>query len=463
MSYSTIARCGTTLLILVVLFGPSFAQMGMFFDGITYAGIARQLSLGMGALWSPYYSPYLYPEFFCHLPVWLGWQSFFFLVLGDAWWVDNVFQMVNLVLTLVAMYWLWIEIWRLQPLKIRPNFHVIIWLWLTVPIVLWTYKNNLLEVGVSYFALMAVSASFKAMSGQSKWSLLAWSVVAAFMTLGALGAKGVVGLFPLAIGLVWLIFYKERRGRAWMFSFLILFFFLLFLGTLFWFVPEALYNARQHLNTQLFPALRGEMEITTVWRGKILFDGLLEILPVILLTACVSWRRSFIWTSSQKQIFWSLVVIGLLASLPLCLSLKQRKFYLIPSIPYFVMAASVFWCNIKPFEHISRNTFVKLKWAWFAGLVGSMMFLGSMYGGVSRDEAKWEVAMRASKAFTPGTVFLVSPYLANDYTLIACFVRVGSMYISDNPSSLMTHEIREVQVDDSIQYVIAPLSPSENR
>jgi len=458
MSYSTIARWGTTLLILVLLFGPSIVQIGEFFDGVTYAGIARQLSLGMGDLWAPSYSPFLSPEFFGHLPVWLGWHSVFFRVLGDHWWVDGVFQMVNLALTLGAMYWLWREVWESQPSRSRPNFQVVIWLWLTVPIVLWTYRNNLLEVGVNVFALVAVAASFRAVRGQSKLSLMVWSAMAALMTLGAMESKGVVGLFPLATGAVFFIFHDKGRGRATVFLVLTMCFFVVFLGAMFWIVPETLVNVKQHLQIQLFPALEGELDITTGWRGKILFEGLLHLLPVVFLTACWAWRRPFVWTRKQKQIFWSLVGIGLLASLPLCISFKQRTFYLIPSMPYFVMAASVFWSNLEPFKRISKKAFTRLRWGWWAGMVAALMFLGSIFGNISRDKAKWEIAIQAANEFEPGTVFFVSTEMVNDYALIACFVRTGSMYISDHPSESMTHEIRAIQVDQTTRYVISPLS-----
>jgi hypothetical protein len=457
MSSSQIARWSTTLLILFVLFAPSFAQIGMFFDGVTYSGIARQLSLGMGELWSPCYSPYLTPEFFSHLPIWIGWHSIFFLILGDHWWVDGVFQMVNLVLTLIAMYWLWMEVWRSQPPESRPNFHIVIWLWLTVPIVLWTFRNNLLEIGVSFFALLAVGATFRAMRSQSRLSLFSWSAIAALMTLGAFESKGVVGLFPLVSGFVWTIFHQNRRALSLLSSFIPLLLFLLFLGSMFWLIPDTLLNTKQHLNIQLFPALRGELEITTGWRAKILLDCLLDIIPIILLTSFIAWRRPISLTHNQKQIFWSFIAIGLLASLPLCISLKQRKFYLIPSIPYFVMAASTFWFEYKPFSHISKKTYARLKWFWLVSMVSAFIFIGTIYGNISRDYSKWEIAIKASREFAPGTVFLVSPELAHDYTLIACFVRAGSLYISDHPSTPVTHEIRAIQIEHSTRYVIDPI------
>ena len=47
-----------------VVFGPHVVKVGHFFDGVTYAGIARQMSMGIGTLDCPQYSPFLAPKFY---------------------------------------------------------------------------------------------------------------------------------------------------------------------------------------------------------------------------------------------------------------------------------------------------------------------------------------------------------------------------------------------------------------
>ena len=42
-----------------VLFGDHVVKVCHFFDGVTYAGIARQMSMGIGTIDCPQYTPFL--------------------------------------------------------------------------------------------------------------------------------------------------------------------------------------------------------------------------------------------------------------------------------------------------------------------------------------------------------------------------------------------------------------------
>ena len=52
--------------IAAVLLLPLLFTQGMFFDGLTFAAIARNLNEGVGQFWSPQYTPYVHPEYFEH-------------------------------------------------------------------------------------------------------------------------------------------------------------------------------------------------------------------------------------------------------------------------------------------------------------------------------------------------------------------------------------------------------------
>jgi len=55
----------------VIAFTALFTK-GMFFDGLTYASIARNINEGIGTLWVPSYTPTIHPEFYEHPPFSFG-------------------------------------------------------------------------------------------------------------------------------------------------------------------------------------------------------------------------------------------------------------------------------------------------------------------------------------------------------------------------------------------------------
>ena len=57
----------------------------MFFDGITFASIARNLAEGRGRFWEPSYTATIYPAFYEHPPLGFWLQSLWFRALGDHW------------------------------------------------------------------------------------------------------------------------------------------------------------------------------------------------------------------------------------------------------------------------------------------------------------------------------------------------------------------------------------------
>src|ERR1043165_7785945 len=70
---------------------------GMFFDGLTYSSIARNLYIGEGSLWLPHDTGSLYTIFYEHPPFAFLLQRFFFTVLGDHYYVEKIYDAVCLL------------------------------------------------------------------------------------------------------------------------------------------------------------------------------------------------------------------------------------------------------------------------------------------------------------------------------------------------------------------------------
>ena len=86
------------LLLLSLLF-----TKGMFFDGLTYATIARNLEEGLGTFWEPHYTAYIHPEFYEHPPFSFGIHSIYYRLFGDQAWVDRFYAYTLYGLSILMM------------------------------------------------------------------------------------------------------------------------------------------------------------------------------------------------------------------------------------------------------------------------------------------------------------------------------------------------------------------------
>ena len=91
----------------ILLFAPNLLQRGMFVDGLWYAAISKNLSEGFGSFWSPAFTSTMAPVFTGHPPLVFGLQSLFFKVLGDAWYVEKIYALTTIALTLILIITLW--------------------------------------------------------------------------------------------------------------------------------------------------------------------------------------------------------------------------------------------------------------------------------------------------------------------------------------------------------------------
>ena len=123
-----------------VLLLPLLFTQGMFFDGLTFAAIARNLNEGVGQFWSPQYTPFVHPEYYEHPPFSFAIHSIYYRLFGDQPWVDRFYAYTLYGLSILMIR----RIWAL----LIPSGHrgwIPQLLWTLTPTVLWVHQNNLLE------------------------------------------------------------------------------------------------------------------------------------------------------------------------------------------------------------------------------------------------------------------------------------------------------------------------------
>lgn len=284
----------------------------MFGDGLQYALIARNLAEGVGTFWAPRDVG----AFVDQPPLALGLQGLAFVAFGDSLHVERLWSLVGVHALLLA-----------TPLVLRrAGLHVPVWPFLLLvwvnPHTVWVALNNLLEPTMALFALGAVGASLSGMSS----GRLGRSALAGLLVFGAVLCKGPAGLFPLAVPACAALCGTDRRVAARHGLALLVAFALPLAATILG--PGGPLLA-DYLDQQLLPALNGERDAAP--QRLFLLKALAQDFGVSLGVAALLWLGAGrpAWTPARLPL-----LIGLCAALPLLLSPKQARWYLLPATPY---------------------------------------------------------------------------------------------------------------------------------
>jgi len=340
-----------TITYILAMFLPRLLQKGLFMDGLCYSSIARNMAIGVGSFWKPYFSSSFWlpyntgPVFYEHLPLQFGIQSLFFRLLGDHWYVEKIYSLVALALTLWLMIKIWDVVFDSQLNKSRAWLPILLFYFF--PEIIWGAPNNMLENTMSVFILVAVYFFVRALF-QNKHKTM-FVVAAGFAIFLSFLTKGPVGLFPLVIPIIhFLVFKKYNLIKTTYYTILPIIVFVVAAFVLM--LNNSAYEfISTFLNQQLFSALNGTREQANDALGHfyILKWLSIELLPIlgitiiVLITGMIVKRNHKVDTANINIAIFFLL-IGLAGSLPITISPKQMAIYYIPSLPYFSLAFAAF-------------------------------------------------------------------------------------------------------------------------
>lgn len=345
-------------------------------DGITHSTIARNLALSQGSFWDLHYSDTFFNGFFGHPPLGFYLQSLTYQLWGDYFWVDKIYSIFTAFLSAFLIYSLWTVSNSTRSSSLS---WMIILLWITCPIIFWSYSNNLLENTITIFTLSAVVFYFKSFFIHRFYFILAGSTCIFLAVL----TKGPIGFFPFFTFAAFYLSYPGIQFRRVIFSTIFSIFSVAFLIiALILFDQNSLIFLREYVNVQILSSLFDDDQFTTSNRFYIIIELLEELLIPTLLIILVCSFRKFKMYRSQFIFF---LLMGISASFPFIISLKQREFYLVPSIPFFILAiASILIPTLMDsFKDLGiLDKYYKGLWLLF---YGSIIISITTFGQIGRD------------------------------------------------------------------------------
>jgi 4-amino-4-deoxy-L-arabinose transferase-like glycosyltransferase len=336
---------------LCLWFLPRVVKKGMFGDGLLYASMARNMAVGRGTFWSPFFSSSYWLEnipetYFENPPLMLWLESFLFYILGDQWWIEKLFSLLVVVLNIFLFRFLWGSIFMNDHHIIRYWYITLFW-WYCIPVVVWGNVNNLMDNLLLSFCLGALSFFIRGIQ-KMEFSYSDFMIGIVFV-FGGILTKGPVALYPLALPFMyWLVWRRPSFSRTFYISLLIAFLTSLLFILLLITIPEAKYFFSEYWDQRLKAVIvgsRNDMALSGWNRLYILQQLFIELTPSIVLAVILyifaRIRKIEIFGVDIDKNVWLFILVGFSATLPILLSTKQSGIYLLPGIPMFSIAFAI--------------------------------------------------------------------------------------------------------------------------
>lgn len=422
-----------TFAFILILIVSQLIQDGAFMDGVLYVTVSKNLADGLGTFWEPHLSKVDIP-FHDQPPLYFGLLAVFYKLLGTSMYVERLFCFSCFSLTALYIHKLWKKIF-IQNINIADLSWLPVFFWVTIPICFWAYINFVEETVMTLFVLISVYYAYIGLflKKNTVYNLILAGI---FIFLASL-TKGFQGLFPIiAAGAYFLAaknisFWKMLLYTAILVGVPVLIYTFLVVADYSIFV-----SFQQYFDKRLVATFNG-VHTTTDERSFLLVRLFFHLLPSLSI-GLITWliakkhnKTSIEKINDRSVIVW-LVLIGLSGTLPLMITLEQRTWYLVTSLPFFAIAISMFiasniqsWIGKIKMDSKGFTLFKKVSWSLF---FASIIFVFSQVGNTKRDKEMLSDVYIFGKIIPYGSVVSVPPPMCFDFSFKEYMIRY--FYIS---------------------------------
>lgn len=418
--------------VLIGLTLPVLLQDGMFMDALLYTSVSHNLSLGIGSFWFPQFSQINVGNlsaFHEQPPLVFGIQSLFFRIFGDSMYVERFYTFLMMFISAVLINYLWKEIFKNNSLKQLGWLPLI--LWITIPVCFWSYSNNMHENTMGVFTLCSVLFALKSCRMERMYYI--YILLSGFFVFLATFSKGIPGFFPVTVPfLYWLVTKKIRFPKMFYQTILIVLIPLIIYSILF-VIPES----KESLTTYLFKRVlhRINENPTTEFRLWIIYRLFTELIPqlsfVLIFYFIYKWKKINIQTTDNIRLSIFFILVGLSGSVPLALTLVQKGFYFVPSLPFFAIGMAIIIAHWILFLvekiNISSRLFKIFIFSTSLLFIGSVTYSALQIGKTSRNKTMLHDVYIIGKSVPQKTVLSVPVETWNSWDLQCYFARYYSI------------------------------------
>jgi len=320
---------------------PKAMSHGLGGDGQFYAVVARNLSDGIGSFWMPSFSSTLLSTFYEHPPLGLGIQSIFFRLFGDSFLVEKLYSVGTLLIVQFFMSLIWFRVFKNNE-RLKSLFWLPLLFLIFVPTVTHAIGNNVLENTMGVFTIIAMYSMLRSIDNGVNYF---WMFVGALMMVLAVLTKGPVGCFLLAFYPIYMFSTKLINTRITIQSSLIVVISFSALFALLLINDHARNNLFHYFNGQLMGALKDGRGMAVNSHFYIVWELLKDLMPIIffMVVMYLFKRKNIKYNYDRDVIKYAVMflLIGLSASIPSMISLKQNVTYIVACYPLFAIGFAV--------------------------------------------------------------------------------------------------------------------------
>lgn len=398
---------------------------GMFMDGQLYSCVARNIAIGDGSWWFPYYAYDWFRNgnaYFLEQPATAHWvQALFFKIIGDRPLTEEFYALCTCLLNI----WLIHKIWRLV-FSTHNNIKQLSWLpvllWMVIPVVHWTQGNNLMENAMTVCCLASTYFYFKS-SDSAKYRNL--FLVGLFACL-AFFSKGFPGLFVMGLPFVAFVTIRKQsftemlKNQLFLIGVIVLLF-----GSLFLFeTPRT--SLLLYLEGRVLNSIKNVSNVGS--RFHLVGVLFLQLSPLIaLMGIALGFRKKIAFDTKTNAMALLFLALGICASIPLLVTKEQRTFYLATSMPFYAFGFAVLFVpHVQKFQTRFRTFFQHDAWTSKAPilfvvlmLVGPMTIVDTSH----RDLDKLEIVQLVGDKIGNEAIISSAPKTWGDFKIKAYFQR----------------------------------------
>ena len=326
---------------------PRMLSHGMFLDGVAHASIARNMAEKYGSLWQPYYTATVYPAFYEQPPLGFWLQSWAYRLCGDTPYVEALWGFFVGALILGVLGGIWR---RLQPQEAALSgvwFPLV--LFVITPMTSWAFSNNMLENTMTLFIVVAVYFCIVSLQNPTLLSAVLYGVLSGGSIFLAFLVKGPVAMFPLAVPLIAMISGGKKLARGVVTTFVLVTTLALAFGLLFSMSTASAHFFTRYVRQQVLASVTGEREISASRFNVLKVVGRENLVPLLAagtLTAVLYRLQKSTISSIHTPLCLYYLGIALAGTLPILISVKQKRWYAFPALPFYSLAIAVAFNDI---------------------------------------------------------------------------------------------------------------------
>ncbi len=423
-----------TMAVAFILTLPVLIQNGMFMDAVQYSAVSRNLSEGHGSFWNlqfDLYNIHNLPSFSEQPPLAFGIQSLFFRIFGSSIYTERIYTFLLLLITIVLINKLWKFIADNNSFTMQEGWLPVL-LWITIPIVFWSFRNNMLENSMGVFVLLSCIYLFKGMKSNKTFLNL---FIAAFFIFLATLTKGLPGLFTICFPILYTLIYKNIKFlRSIMLSAYITVLIAGFYIILLLVFPESQQFFERYFLERTLGRIgteannEGPLFIVIALAQQLLFPILITILLLFFASKNTSANQS---TANKNAAF--LILLGLAGTIPMMLTPVQKQFYLTPALPFFAIGFALLIApkiKIHLVEKLNlRSMAIALRSVSTLLIIATLILCIYNFGKVSRDEVYITDAKKISEQVKYESTIGSTSTVYFNWTMHSYLIRNHGIYL----------------------------------